>query len=358
MDKFGPRMSASIGFFALPLGMVAYTFMTGSIIEFFVITIVLNSFGLLTSALVFGRVIVERFDIARGMALGILMTGPSLATAVASPFIGEIISTHGWRAGYYALALISAIGGICAIALVGRRDGHITSRRKTTADKITRHEFLSLVRHPVFPLLVGGMFLINVPQIMVVSQLSILLIDGGASPGFAVLAVSIFAISIFVGRFICGFLLDRVRPHLLAGVMLCLPTLGFAVLMWGSDAAWILAIAVSLIGLAQGGEGDIGAFLTSRTFDLRHYSLIYSFLMVSTSVATAVGSLILSLTLRITHGFDAFLLISGIFTVLGASCFYLTGRYRDLSRSLPTASEEKDVVMPTQDRRMVAGDGA
>ncbi len=40
----------------------------------------------------------------RGIALGVTMMGIGLAGAIIPPHLGGIIATHGWRAGYYALA--------------------------------------------------------------------------------------------------------------------------------------------------------------------------------------------------------------------------------------------------------------
>ena len=81
-----------------------------------------------------------------------------------------------------------------------------------------------------------------------------------------------------------------------------------------------------LIGLAQGSEGDIGAYLTSRKFSLANYSFVYSFLIASLGIGSALGSALLSFTLHLTDRFDLFLWISAAATMLGALAFYLTGR--------------------------------
>src|SRR5262245_32133266 len=68
-DRFGTRVAAMIGFTAVPLGFLAFTVMSGNIAEFFAIYVVQHIFGILTTSLVFARLIVERFDAARGIAL-------------------------------------------------------------------------------------------------------------------------------------------------------------------------------------------------------------------------------------------------------------------------------------------------
>lgn len=329
-DRFGARIAASIGFVVVPLSFLAFSFMSGNIYEFFAITIVQHMFGVLTTTLVFSRVIVERFDLARGMALAVLMSGAPLVGAAVVPLVGEVVDSEGWRAGYRVLAVISTIGGIIAVSLVGRRRKDVGETASTshasTVIRITRSEFLAMIRHPAFILIIAGMFFCNFPQVIVSSQLKLVLMESGAPSTLATYIVSLYAIGVVVGRFISGLALDRVSPQAVAATALGLPALGFLILASPLNDAWMLAGAVLLVGLAQGAEGDIGAYLTSRTFDMRHFSLIYSFLIASMGLANAVGSIVLSMTLGATERFDLFLLLAAALTVIGALCFYMTGR--------------------------------
>lgn len=347
VDRFGARTSAIIGFTVVPLGFLAYSLMSGNILVFFAIAAVQSIFGILTTSMVFCRVVVEHFDSARGMALSVAMSGPPLASALAVPFVGEIIDLQGWRAGYHALALLSALGGLGAVLLIGRRkrtpaaDDLVKPRPRGPGARMTLAEFIQLVRHPAFLLLVGGMFLVNVPQVLVASQLKLVLSDSGASSRFATLAVSLYALSVVIGRLICGYALDRTASHVVAGVVLALPALGFLILLSPLSATWLLATAVCVVGLAQGAEGDVGAYLTSRKFTLNHYSLIYSFLVAAMGASSAVGALILSFTLHVTDSFVLFLGLCAAATLVGALCFYLTGYCRDaeaLSQDVPLST--------------------
>jgi len=329
VDRIGPRASAVVGFTVVPATFLAFSFMTGSITQFFAITIVQHIFGILTTSLVFCRVVVERFDRARGMALSVAMTGPPLIGAAAVPLVGEIVDAEGWRVGYQVLAAISAAGGFAAIALMGRRKKATAEEEtpKEPARKLSRAEFLEIARNPAFLFLIGGMLLCNLPQVIVSSQLKLVLFENGVASRLATFIVSLYAIGVMIGRFISGFALDRIPAHIVAVFALGLPAIGFMVLASPAQASWVLAGAVLLVGLAQGAEGDVGAYITSRKFELRHYSFIYSFLIVSMGLASALGSLLLSATLVSTGNFNLFLTISAAVTILGALCFYLTGRY-------------------------------
>ncbi len=329
-DRFGARIAASIGFVIVPLTFLAFSMMQGNIYEFFAITIFQYMFGVLTTTLVFSRVVVERFDKGRGMALSVLMSGAPLVGAFVVPLVGEVISAYGWRTGYQVLAAISAMGGVVAIATIGRRrkveDEGASSPRARSTNRISRAEFLAIIRHPAFILIIAGMFFCNIPSVLVSSQLKLLLMENGAASTVATYMVSLYAIGVVVGRFISGFALDKISPQAVAATALGLPAVGYLILASPLSEVWLLAGAVLLVALAQGAEGDIGAYLTSRTFDMQHFSLIYSFLIASMGLSMAVGSVVLSLTLGATQRFDMFLLVAAALTIVGALCFYMTGR--------------------------------
>jgi MFS family permease len=324
-DRFGVRTAAIIGFSVVPAAYLALSFMSGSIYQFYALMLVKNLVGILTSTMVFSRVVVERFDTARGIGMACLLSAPPLVGAAAAPVIGGIIDAEGWRMAYRAMALMSAGGGILAILLIGHGPaGAVSGRRAPRLDWAMLRE---LSRNPVFLLLIAGMFLCNFPQAIVSSQMGVMLMENGADMGFVTLLVSLYSITVIIGRFISGFALDRVPAHFVAIVSLGLPALGYAALASPFDMRWVLAGSIALMGLAQGAETDVAAILTSRKFDMGHYSFVFSLLMTSMGLASAGGSMLLSFTLRDGGTFDSFLVFCAAATIGGAACFFLTGRF-------------------------------
>ena len=82
---------------------------------------------------------------------------------------------------------------------------------------------------------------------------------------------------------------------------------------------------VLLIGLAQGAESDVGAYLISRKFDMRNFSLLLSFVTMSIALGSALGSLVLSFTLHHTDSYVPYLILSAVGTLIGAAAFGMTG---------------------------------
>ena len=323
VDRFGPRIAAIVGFTATPLGFVAMAMMSGSIVEYFAIYTVQHVFGILTTSMVFCRVVVERFDLARGMGLSIAMSAPPLAGAIAAPIMGEVIAEHGWRIGFFVMAAVSATGGLIAVSLMGR------SPRKANAPKeeigLSRAELAGLLRNPTLLLVLGGMFLVNIPQVFASSQLKLVVMDSGVSDNLATWMVSLYATGVIIGRFCSGIALDRVSPHLVAIAALGLPAIGYLIFASHITSTGVLIFAIMIVGLAQGAEADIGAYLISRRFEMKNFSLLLSLMTMTIGIGSAAGSLVLSVTLRMGHGYMTFLVVSAVATLLGAAFFAMTG---------------------------------
>ena len=331
-DRVGPRRAAAVGFAALPLGYLALSFMNGSFGMFFAINVFNSILGVLTTTMVFARVIVERFDRARGVCLSLVMSGAPLAAALAIPLMTQIIDEHGWRMGFRVLAVISAVGGIITVALLREHPQIKADRLAGPPPKITRQHIAKLLGSRALLLSMGGMLLVNIPQSMATSQLKLVLMENGALGGAATALLSMYAASVVLGRFLSGLALDRFPAHLVAGFTLAMPAVGLLIIASPFDQIWLLTGAVLLIALAQGAEGDIGAYVISRKLAIEHYSLLTSFMTVALTLGVALGSLVLSYTLHLADNYEMFLVISAAASVVGAWMFYRTGAVEAATR--------------------------
>ncbi len=327
-DRFGTRVAAITGFLGVPLGFLAMSQMSGNLIEYFAIYLAQHVFGILTTSLVFCRVVVERFDAARGIALSAIMSAPPLAGAIAAPLLGGVIAEDGWRSGYLAMAGITAVGGIIAISLMRANSARPGPREaKSGTIKLSRAEFFGLIRNPMLLMIIGGMLLVNIPQSFANSQLKLVAMGKGIADVDATWMVSLYAIGVMVGRFLTGIALDlKVRPHLVAILALGLPAIGYILFASSISAPLILTAGVLLIGLAQGAESDVGAYLISRNFDIKNFSLLLSFVTMSIGLGSALGSLVLSYSLH-NYGdsYVPYLWLSAVGTLIGAAAFGMTG---------------------------------
>lgn len=147
--------------------------------------------------------------------------------------------------------------------------------------------------------------------------------------------ISVFAVAVIVGRFVCGVALDRLPAQAVAAVALALPGFGCLLIASSWNGFVVLVFAVCCLGAAWGAEGDVIAYLVARRFDLTLYSTVLSILSAAIGVSSALGALILSRMLAATDSFDGFLILTGVAAFIGGGLFLLLGR-----RSAVTATHD------------------
>lgn len=328
VDRYGPRIAGAIGFVAVPSGFVALSLMSGDLRQFLFISLVMNSFGILTSALVFCRVVIERFDKARGTALALMMCASPLTGVIMPVLVSAIVNGHGWRMGYLVLAGISVVGGAISLWLIGPTRKPEPDAEGSVLPEKTTARLLLIARNPVFILLLCGMFLVNLPRGFATSQLKIAVLEYGFPDHIGTLMVSLYAIGTVFGRFVSGLALDRIPAHLVAMFALSVPATGYLYFAFPQGMTWMLIVAVFTIGVAFGSEFDIGAMILSRNFPARDFGKLYSLLDIALGLGSSAGSLILSATLADSPGYRTFMLIAIGSTLIGAVLVAMTGRNR------------------------------
>jgi len=344
IDRVGPRIAVGTGFAGVILSFLGLSQMT-SLWQYLAINALFGFFGLMTSSMALSRVIVDRFDAARGVGLALLTSASPLSGALAAPLLSPIVSEYGWRAGYLVLALISAIGGLLAISLIGRspEPAADAAAGKHEPPKLNRAELMRIVRNPVFGVLMGAMFLVNIPGAFASSQLVLVTMEQGISRADAVWMVSLFATGVIGGRWICGIALDRLPAHWVAAVAFGAPVLSYAAFASGTATTPVLIAAILLIGLAQGAEGDVGAFILSRRFETRNFSLVYSILNMMVASGSAIGALILSYLLRLQDSYHSFIVLCLGAELVGAVMWWMTGFIRYERKPDPAAQAAEAV---------------
>ena len=316
-DRFGVRRVAVIGVVGIPLVEVALSQQSGSFALFMALSTLKVALGAMVSATIYSSLIAERFVAARGFGFAVIMTAPPLVGAFVSPLLAEVIAEYGWRTGYLATGAVTLIGGLTALGIV---PAHV-AKKAGRAGKSMKADFSIVARQPVFWLIVGGMFLCNLPSALGAAQMTLMALGMGASAEVAVTMISAYALGIICGRFACGLALDRAPARVVAAVMLALPALGFLGLWSDFDMGWFLIASMALVGVAQGAEGDVAAYLVSRYFDIRTYGFVMGMVASMLSAAAASGSLLLSAMLRGNEDYGPFVLFAAVVTLIGAALF-------------------------------------
>lgn len=326
-DRYGAKRIGAIGVLCYPLIFLAFAFFDGSFAQFYLLNLTLMALvaGTTSSAL-YSRIIAHRFDRARGLALSLVASIPPAAAAVTAPLLSALIEERGWRAGYLALAALTTVTG--AFVLLMMPNDRPAQRTGPMTDGVhAERDIRAILARPAFRIIMSGIFLVCISALALPAQLKLILIDREAGAEQAAMMVALFSAGIAVGRLGCGAALDRFPPQIVAAISLGLPSLGLFMLASGATQPWLLSGSVILIGLAMGAELDIATYLVMRWFRPEIYSSVYGLIGAGTTLSGVGGSLLLSLTLKLSGGFDLYLAICAVAMAAGAACFLLLGRH-------------------------------
>lgn len=154
-----------------------------------------------------------------------------------------------------------------------------------------------------------------------------MLTDGGLSRAEAASMAGAIGVSVLLGRFLIGILLDHVRASTLSMVVMMLPALGC--LLWGLGALGPSAplLAAICVGFAGGAEFDLVAYMTARYFGLRHYGKLYGILFSPVIAGAAIGPLMFGFGFDFAGSYATILVIAAVLFVIGGVSQLFLGRY-------------------------------
>ena len=241
------------------------------------------------TAVLLTRPVNAHFRRYRGIALGLVAAGSSVATMIVPPFLHHVIETEGWRQGFVLLATIACVVGMPLVLLLLPR-GVATVPRGPLASGIGAELSRPFLKERDFWLLVGANILAALSISGTISQLSPMVQDERLSAQTAAFGLSLFAFGQLGGKLFGGFALDRFDPRRVAVLMTLLPATGFLLFLLDTGTAWPVLLACVLIGVLQGAEVDIFAYFVARRFDLAQYGTVFGALHGFGWLGTAFGS--------------------------------------------------------------------
>jgi MFS family permease len=319
-DILGVRRMAAIGIVSMPLVFLGFSAMTGTVAQFYLLTLVMVTVvGGTTSATVYSRLIARSFSRARGFALAVAACAPALAGAACVPFLSRYIDASGWRQGYIALAVAVGIAGLLVqLAIPSHSDVRAPAKGGARGPAGI---YGAIGKDRTFLLIASGIVLCSLSITMQTTQLKVILLDRAVESNTGSLAISLFAVSVIVGRLLCGVALDRFPPYAVVAVSLGLPGIGLALLASGASALVLIVMAVVLLGLGLGAEGDVMAYLVMRYFKPEIYSTVLGMIFGALALSMAAGALVLSYLLELTQSYTPFLALCAVAALVGSALF-------------------------------------
>lgn len=322
-DTFGAKRVATLGVIGGPLVFLGFSLMTGALWQFYLLTLlhlVITSGA--TGPVNYSRIIVRNLDRTRGLALAAAASTPPAVAALAIGSLSHYIDARGWRAGYQAVAVTTAIAGALALWLIPA--GADVPMRASAATHERAASFGPILRSRAFHLLCAAVFLCMLSFTLQTTQLKVILLDRGIDSATGSMAIALFATATIAGRLLCGVALDRFPAYAIAAVFLGLPGIGLTLLAMGVTQPIAVAIAVSLLGASLGAEGDVWAYLVRRYFQPEIYGTVLGLVFSAMALSSGLGALLLSQMLKQQNGgFTPFLVVSAASVFAGSGLLLL-----------------------------------
>lgn len=272
MDKYGPIRIIMLSLAGEALAFAVLGLIPADFTYYAVTIIGLAVLGVGTTPPGYSRIITERFDQSRGIALGMAICGLGIM-AVASPIvINWVIENWGWRVGYFIVAaavLCLGGGGLTLIASDSKTEAHrstLKPRRRQSGDwsALRKPWFWILLVAFLAPGLFGGGYLLHLVSI---------LRERGIGPAEAAQVQSLVGLAVFAGRLGSGAAMDRFFAPYVAAVTFLISGCGCLILL--TDAPAMMYVAAFAIGLTIGSELDIMAYTFSRYFGVESFGRLY-----------------------------------------------------------------------------------
>jgi MFS transporter, OFA family, oxalate/formate antiporter len=286
--------------------------------------------GIGSTPVTWSRAVSLWFAKNRGLALGLMLIGTSVAGAVVPQIAKPVIENPdlGWRMAFPIVALLPLLLAL-PIAFAWFREPRPEERPAAVQDgmgNITGLTLKEAFRNYRF-------------WVLFLSILIIALAYGGAHIHMAEIAkihghpqaianiLGLVALGILSGRLIVGFLFDRFWAPGIAFPALLLPTLACYLLMGSSTDLNILLLGAFLLGFAAGAESDVIAFLAARYFGMAHYGKIYGFLYIPFGLGSALSPIIYGKVRDVTGSYDPMLFAAIFMFSIGGAMLLLLGKY-------------------------------
>lgn len=344
-DRFGVRPVTLVSVFLFGITFASFYVMPGSLWGYYGLWFLVGLVGIGSTPVTWSRAINLWFFKHRGLALGLMLLGTSLAAMTVPKLAGQILLTGSWRDIFLYLAALPLLVSLPLTVLFFRepRDEERPVEVAEQGGNNTGIGFNNAIRDRRFWLIFASIMLIAAAYGGAHIHMIPIIMDHGFDIAEATTVMGIVGLGILSGRIITGFLLDRFWAGHVAFPLLCLPAIA-CVMLTGQDGLFTtLIVAGFMLGFAAGAESDLIAYLAGRYFGMGHYGKIYGMLYLPFGLFSAVSPMIYGAVRDASGSYDGILYVAAPMFVIGGALLLLLGKYPS---NFPTIEQESPALEP------------
>lgn len=301
-DRYGPLRVGGAGLASYGLVLLVLSSIPGRLGFYYGALFALALAFAAATAVTFAPLVARRFTQRRGLALGIMMSGPAILLIPVSPLLAMLIAHSGWRAGYVALGLSALLIGLPGLFVAARCSGHVEQETKDIAPGL---EFGQVLRTLTYWKLAAGTAFSTLALGGFLHHYAPLLADKHFSSTQIGFLGSMFVAMVLIGRTAVGALLDHVHPPRVAMLSMLGAALGSLLMLVSAPSFGLAALFLALVGSAFGAEGDVHAFFSARQFGLRRFSTVFGTFAMISAAGFGLGALLFGWLYDTNGNYDA-----------------------------------------------------
>jgi MFS family permease len=332
-DRYGVRRVGLVSLALVMVSFLSFLFLTPSIWSFWLAWAVLSAVGAGTSPPIWTKGVSGWFDRNTGLAIGLVVLGTGISSALAPMIVAAGIARGGWQGGYWTLAAIAGLIGLPLVfAFFREAPSEVSQVRSGSGGALKGFTLTQALRHRAFwQIAVGLFFGGSVMAASVIHLLAILADRGLAAEGVTI--ISLMGVAVMVGRVGSGFLMDKMFAPFIAVGLFGIAAAAFAVLGIASVPAAIVIVCALAIGFVSGAEVNLLAYLTARYFGMKAYTEICNWLLVIFTIGCGFSPPIFGYVREHTGSYHGVLWGGAVILAATAVLFGTLGRYPDKVRA-------------------------
>lgn len=259
----------------------------------------------------------------------------AITSIVGPPLVYWLIATHGWREAWIWLGVGWSVP-VLVLVFLFLIDARRIGETKALADPdaapvaVTGLSVPEAIRSAaLWRIGISTLITMLIGTAAVVHQVPIL-VDAGVTREYAALLASLSGVAAFIGKFVMGWLMDRMHAVRISGVMLALSGIGFALLLEPLRSPAAILVAMVIIGFAGGAKLQITAYLTGRYAGLKNFGKIFGVMHGLTVLGAGTGPFLAGLVYDTTGSYSAILILGIPGSLLCGALIFGLGPYPEL----------------------------
>ncbi|MCJ7632544.1 MFS transporter [Candidatus Bathyarchaeota archaeon] len=284
-DRYGPKKTIALGGLILSLSL-SMLGLTSGLPHFYIAYGIMGLGCSATGMIPISYVISNWFSRNRGTAIGIVSSGMGAGGLILPIVIGTyLIPNFGWRTAYLILVPISFLIVIISQKVIKTNPHEIeysenikqSDEAKPSVQRSETWTFNLALKTPIFWLITASFILFALAHVGTMQHLVIHLTDIGFPLAVATTIFSAVNIVSSGGKLLFGYISDRIRAEYcaMAGFISALAATCILITLTPESPLFLVALYISLMGLAIGCWAPITSMLIGTKFGIRYYGNIY-----------------------------------------------------------------------------------